>query len=131
MAGELIEGCQVGYCPCCPEGVVFFDNGIIVCRTCRKQFQSTDEVSVDGINQKKPSGRSLVRQAFVVIISTKELSIPVENFMKPYIKDSKFNSLMYKNSFGNGTCAIYYANAELYNRIMMSLKYVREVVPIK
>lgn len=50
MARELVEGCQVGYCTDCLQGEVFFDKGIIVCRSCGKQFQSPDEVSVDGIN---------------------------------------------------------------------------------
>lgn len=50
MTRELIEGCQVGYCTDCPEGQVFHDNGTFVCRTCSKQYESADEVSVDGIN---------------------------------------------------------------------------------
>jgi hypothetical protein len=59
---------------------------------------------------------------------SKELSIPNSNFVKPYIKDSKFTSLTYKNSFGHGTCIVYCSNGDIYNKIMMSLKYFREVV---
>lgn len=59
---------------------------------------------------------------------SKDLDIPLINFTKPYIKNSRFSSLTYRNSFGHGTCVICYANADLYNKIMMSLKYLREIV---
>ncbi len=55
------------------------------------------------------------------------LKIPPENFMKPYIKDSKFSSLTYKNSFGQGTCSVTYGNARLHDKVMMSLKYLRDI----
>lgn len=54
-----------------------------------------------------------------------ELKIPKENFRKPYIKPSKYSSLTYKNSFGQGTCSIVYGNAELHNKIIAGLKYIR------
>lgn len=57
-----------------------------------------------------------------------ELKISESNFEKPYIKDSKFTSLTYRNSFGHGTCTVTYGNANLHNKIMMSLKYLRDVV---
>ena len=59
---------------------------------------------------------------------SKELRIPVGNFRRPYIKDSKFSALTYKNSFAQGTCSIIYGNTDLHNKIMMGLKYIREVV---
>lgn len=59
------------------------------------------------------------------------LSIPIKNFRKPYIKASKFSSITYKNTFGNGTCSVIYGNSKLHNKIIMSLKYLREVVSIK
>jgi hypothetical protein len=62
---------------------------------------------------------------------SKELDISLNNFAKPYIKDSKFTSLTYKSGFGCGTCSVIYANAELHNKIMMSLRYLREVVSTK
>lgn len=59
----IVEGSLVGYCMerigFCAEpyrrgedcaGEVFFRDGVFVCRSCGKQFQSIDEVSVDGIN---------------------------------------------------------------------------------
>lgn len=62
---------------------------------------------------------------------SKTSNIPVKNFRKPYIKDSKFSSLTYKNSFGQGTCTVMYGNSDLYNKITMGLKYIREVVSSK
>ena len=56
-----------------------------------------------------------------------KLNIPEQNFNKPYVKDSLFSSLTYKNSFGQGTCSIVYGNSDLHNRVMMSLKYIREI----
>jgi len=62
---------------------------------------------------------------------SKTLNIPEENFKKPYIKDSKFSSLTYKNTFGQGTCTVIYGSSELYNKITMGLKYIRGVVSRK
>ncbi len=56
------------------------------------------------------------------------LGIRKENFKNPYIKESKFSNLTYKNGFGHGTCNLYYADSEVYNRVMMSLKYLRDIV---
>ena len=58
------------------------------------------------------------------------LNISEKNFRKPYIKNSKFSSLTYKNSFGHGTCTVSYGNSNLHNKVMMSLKYLREVVSV-
>lgn len=59
------------------------------------------------------------------------LNISEKNFRKPYVKDSKFSSLTYKNSFGQGTCTVIYGSSDLYNKITMGLKYIREVVSAK
>lgn len=59
------------------------------------------------------------------------LNISRLNFRKPYIKDSKLSSLTYKNSFGHGTCSVIYGNSGLHNKIIMGLRYIREVVSIK
>lgn len=58
---------------------------------------------------------------------SRELNIPHLSFRKPYIKKSLFSGLSYRNSFGHGTCSISYGNARMYERIMMSLRYLREV----
>lgn len=62
---------------------------------------------------------------------SKTLNISEKNFRKPYIKDSKFSSLTYKNTFGQGTCTVIYGSSDLYNKITMGLKYMREVVSSK
>ena len=62
---------------------------------------------------------------------SKILNISEKNFRKPYIKDSKFSSLTYKNSFGQGTCIVIYGSSDLYNKITIGLKYIREVVSSK
>ena len=62
---------------------------------------------------------------------SKSLGISEHNFRKPYIKNSKFSSITYKNSFGRGTCTVIYGNSDLHNRIIMGLKYIREVVSNK
>lgn len=62
---------------------------------------------------------------------SKILNVSEKNFKKPYVKNSKFSSLTYKNSFGQGTCTIIYGSSHLYNKIMMGLKYIREVVSSK
>lgn len=58
------------------------------------------------------------------------LKIPLVNFKKPYIKDSKFASLTYKNTFGHGTCSVIYGNSDLYNKIIRGLEYIRKVVSV-
>lgn len=62
---------------------------------------------------------------------SRELEISIDQFTKPYIKDSRFTSLTYKNSFGHGTCIVYYSNTEFRNKIIMSLKYLSEVASVK
>jgi hypothetical protein len=57
---------------------------------------------------------------------SKALKIPLTNFRKPYIKDSKFSSLTYKNSFGHGTCMVSYGNSNTHNKITMGLKFIRD-----
>ncbi len=57
---------------------------------------------------------------------SKELNVPKSNFKKPYIKKSKLAGLSYKNGFGHGTCNVKYLNKEMWQYIMMALKYVRE-----
>lgn len=55
------------------------------------------------------------------------LGIPLKNFHKPHIKKSLLSSLTYKKSFGQGTCSVSYYNLELYEQVMMSLRYMREI----
>lgn len=59
------------------------------------------------------------------------LHISPKNFRKPYIKESKISSLSYKGMQGHGTCTVVYGNSDLHNKIIMGLKYLREVVSNK
>lgn len=59
---------------------------------------------------------------------TKELNIPRRCFRKPYIKDSTLSGLSYKNGFGHGTCNVRYFNKDMWQYIMMALKYIRKMV---
>lgn len=54
------------------------------------------------------------------------LRIPVTQFRKPYIKESRFSELSYKNGFGHGTCSVLYLDMRLYRYIMAGLKYIRK-----
>ena len=56
---------------------------------------------------------------------SKELSIPVSLFKRPYIKDSNLSGLTYKTGFGHGTCNVRYYNKSLWQYSLMSLKYIR------
>ena len=54
----------------------------------------------------------------------KLINITVDQFSKPYIKESKFSSINYKNGFGHGTCNVILNNAILARKILMSLKAI-------
>ncbi len=58
---------------------------------------------------------------------SKELKIPISQFRKPYIKTTKLKSISYKNGFGKGTCCVMFDNRNLWEYIMMGLKYVSGV----
>jgi hypothetical protein len=56
---------------------------------------------------------------------SEELGLPVNQFKKPYIKDSKLTGLTYKSGFGKGTCNIKIGGRDLKEYINQSLKYLR------
>ncbi|MGB8815650.1 MAG: hypothetical protein WCC74_00195 [Minisyncoccia bacterium] len=58
----------------------------------------------------------------------KELKIPINQFKKPYIKNSKLTGLTYKNGFGKGTCNVRICNRDIKEYITQSLKYLRQVI---
>ena len=58
---------------------------------------------------------------------SKELKIPIKQFRKPYIKKTNLKSITYKNGFGKGTCCVMFDNRDLWEYIIMSLKYIAEV----
>jgi transcriptional regulator with XRE-family HTH domain len=61
-----------------------------------------------------------------IIFWSKELKIPVNQFKKPYIKETKLKSITYKNGFGKGTCCVIFENRDLWEYIIMGLKYISE-----
>lgn len=58
---------------------------------------------------------------------SKELKIPISQFRKSYIKKTKFKSITYKHGFGKGTCSVMFDNRDLWEYIMMSLKYISHI----
>lgn len=53
------------------------------------------------------------------------LDMPIASFRKPYIKKSFFDKRKnYKGRFGHGTCNLMFGNRDLYEFIMMSIKYL-------
>ena len=59
---------------------------------------------------------------------SKELDIPLSQFKKPYIKESKLSGLTYKNGFGRGTCNVRIGGRNLAEYINQALKYIRNTV---
>ncbi len=53
-----------------------------------------------------------------------ELKISKNQFVKPYIKKTKLESITYKNGFGKGTCCVIFDNRDLWEYIIMGLKYI-------
>ena len=55
---------------------------------------------------------------------SKELKISKSQFTKPYIKKTTFSSITYKNGFGKGTCCVMFDDRDLWEYIIMGLKYI-------
>lgn len=58
---------------------------------------------------------------------SKELKISVNQFQKPYIKETKLKSITYKNGFGKGTCCVIFENRDIWEYIKMGLKYISDI----
>jgi len=58
---------------------------------------------------------------------SKELKIPISQFRKPYIKKTSLKSITYKNGFGKGTCCVMFDNRDVWEYIIMGLKYISEI----
>ena len=58
---------------------------------------------------------------------SKELKIPLSQFHKPYIKKTDMKSISYKNGFGKGTCSVILGSRDLWEYIMMSIKYISKI----
>jgi transcriptional regulator with XRE-family HTH domain len=57
---------------------------------------------------------------------SKELKIPISQFRKSYIKKTSLKSITYKNGFGKGTCCVMFDNRDLWEYIIMGMKYISE-----
>lgn len=57
---------------------------------------------------------------------SKELNISISQFKKPYIKETKLKSITYKNGFGKGTCCVIFGDRNLWEYVIMGLKYISE-----
>ena len=58
---------------------------------------------------------------------SKELKIPINQFQKSYIKKTSSKSITYKNGFGKGTCSVIFNNRDIWEYIMMGLKYISKI----
>jgi len=58
---------------------------------------------------------------------SKELKIPLSQFYKPYIKKTDSKSITYKNGFGKGTCSVILSSRDLWEYIIMSIKYISKI----
>lgn len=57
---------------------------------------------------------------------SKELGLSRQRFHRPWIKDSNLMDITYKNGFGHGTCHVRVYSRELYDYVIMGLKFIRE-----
>lgn len=56
------------------------------------------------------------------------LNIPLFQFQKPYVKKNLSSGINYKGGFGHGTCNILVGDVRLYEKILMSLKCIRDFI---
>lgn len=56
----------------------------------------------------------------------KELKLSRNLFHRPWIKHSNLTDITYKSGFGHGTCHVRVYSRELYDYVMMGLKFIRE-----
>jgi len=54
------------------------------------------------------------------------LNIPVEQFAKPYIKESLVKGINHKGGFGHGTCTLRTGNARLSEKVLMAIKAISD-----
>jgi len=55
---------------------------------------------------------------------SKALDLPLTNFNKPYIKESKRTNINHKG-FGHGTCGVMINNTRIKEKVMMSIKVIK------
>jgi hypothetical protein len=57
---------------------------------------------------------------------SRELSIPLSQFRKSYIKNTKISSITYHQGFGQGTCSVIVDDTRLREKVIMGIKYVQD-----
>jgi len=57
---------------------------------------------------------------------SKQLNLPMQQFKKPYIKNTLLKNINYKGGFGHGTCNLRIGNARLSERVHMAIKAISE-----
>lgn len=63
-----------------------------------------------------------------MIFWAKILDIPLQQFQKPYIKNSALSGLTYKNGFNHGTCNAIIGDARLSERVLMGIKAISDYI---
>lgn len=58
---------------------------------------------------------------------SKSLSLPKNQFRKPYIKKNTTNGISYMGQFGQGTCTVLYEDVNLYHKTLMYLKFIQSL----
>ena len=53
------------------------------------------------------------------------INIPISQFRKPYIKNTRLCDITYKSGFGHGTCSVLYLNKDLYSYVKAGIKFLR------
>jgi DNA-binding transcriptional ArsR family regulator len=59
---------------------------------------------------------------------SEKLGLKKSQFYKPYIKQSKFSSITYKNGFGQGTCCVMASGRKIADLVLMGIKYISSSV---
>lgn len=54
------------------------------------------------------------------------LGISKEKFKKSYIKKSNLLDITYKNGFGHGTCSLIVYDSQLFDSVMLGIKYIKD-----
>ncbi len=61
---------------------------------------------------------------------SQQLSVPLSQFRKSYIKKTTLDSITYKNGFGQGTCSVIVDGARLCEKVLMGIKFIQENIVI-
>lgn len=111
--GTKAANCTVAITNTDPEALHFFVNWLSLLGVTRKQLRVVLHLYKDMDIHAEMNFWS------------KHLNIPVLQFRKPYIKNSRFCDITYRSGFSHGTCSVLYLKKDLYLYVMAALKYIR------